>query len=365
MAVLNTVLLDDPDRGAANPWGAAWSADSRTLVIAHAGTHEISVIAFPAVLAKLAKLMPEPLPANAPFAYGARARAPSNVPEDLSFLAGMRERRPLPAGDLGPRSVVVVGHQAYTANYFSDSVSVIDLNGTPAKTQTVPLGPKPRRTATRLGELWFHDARICLQGWQSCASCHPGEARVDGLNWDLLNDGVGNPKNSKSLLLAFQTPPAMSQGVRSGPEQAVRAGFRHVQFSRPPEAVGLAVDEFLKLLKPVPSPHLVGGQLSDAAIRGRGLFMDDRVGCARCHPVGLYTDLKRYDVGTRARFDTVGAFDTPTLVECWRTAPYLHDGSAATMKEVLTERNRHDQHGHTSHLTPRDIEDLATYVLSL
>ena len=48
MAVLNTVLLDEPDRGAANPWGAAWSADSRTLVVAHAGTHEVSVIDFPA-----------------------------------------------------------------------------------------------------------------------------------------------------------------------------------------------------------------------------------------------------------------------------------------------------------------------------
>jgi len=70
-------------------------------------------------------------------------------------------------------------------------------------------------------------------------------------------------------------------------------------------------------------------------------------------------------VGTRARFDTVGAFDTPTLVECWRTAPYLHDGSAATMKNVLTERSRHDRHGHTSHLTTGELDDLAAFVLSL
>jgi cytochrome c peroxidase len=61
----------------------------------------------------------------------------------------------------------------------------------------------------------------------------------------------------------------------------------------------------------------------------------------------------------------VGAFDTPTLVECWRTAPYLHDGSAATMKNVLTEKNAGDPHGVTSHLTPQEIEDLAAYVSSL
>ena len=66
MAVLNTVLLDDPDRGAANPWGLAWSADGQTLVVAHAGTHEVSVIDFPAMLAKLAKLTPEPAAGQRP-----------------------------------------------------------------------------------------------------------------------------------------------------------------------------------------------------------------------------------------------------------------------------------------------------------
>jgi cytochrome c peroxidase len=46
------------------------------------------------------------------------------------------------------------------------------------------------------------------------------------------------------------------------------------------------------------------------------------------------------------------SFDTPTLLEVWRTAPYLHDGSAATLREVLVDRNHSDRHGHTSHLTP-------------
>ena len=58
-------------------------------------------------------------------------------------------------------------------------------------------------------------------------------------------------------------------------------------------------------------------------------------------------------------------FDTPTLVECWRTAPYLHDGSALTVHEVLTGRNQDDRHGNTSHLSREEIEDLTAYVLSL
>jgi len=58
-------------------------------------------------------------------------------------------------------------------------------------------------------------------------------------------------------------------------------------------------------------------------------------------------------------------FDTPTLVEVWRTAPYLYDGRAATIKEVLTTHNLDDKHGMTSNLTDNEIRDLAQFILSL
>jgi len=71
-------------------------------------------------------------------------------------------------------------------------------------------------------------------------------------------------------------------------------------------------------------------------------------------------------VGTANRTDRRGdRFDTPTLVECWRTGPYLHDGAAVTIEEVLTTRNAKDEHGRTSHLAPAEIHDLKVYVLSL
>lgn len=368
MRVLNTVLLDTIDRGAANPWGVAWSADSRTLVVAIAGTHEVSVTDFPALLAKLAKVAPEAAVApSAALPYsGAASRVPSDVPNDLSFLVGVRERRALPAPDLGPRAVVVVGRRAYTANYFSDTLTAVDLDGEHPKMESIPLGPKPQMTVERQGELNFHDARICFQGWQSCASCHPGEARVDALNWDLLNDGIGNPKNNKSLLLAHQTPPAMSTGVRESAEVAVRAGIRHSLFTVQPPEVADAIDAYLKSLAPVPSPRLSKGQFSVAAKRGGRIYRDPEVGCAKCHVAPLFTDLKSYDVGTAGPLDReVKAFDTPTLVEIWRTAPYLHDGSAVTVRDVLTTANHNDQHGKTSHLTADQLNDLIEYLLSL
>lgn len=58
-------------------------------------------------------------------------------------------------------------------------------------------------------------------------------------------------------------------------------------------------------------------------------------------------------------------FDTPTLIELWRTAPYLHDGSAATLRDVLTTANPDDKHGKTSHLTADQLNDLIAYLLSL
>ncbi len=365
MEVLNTVLLDNVDSGAAQPWGVAWSADSKTVCVAIAGTHELSVTDFPALLAKLAKLPAELDPSKA-YDYNAASRVQADVPNDLSFLVGVRRRIKLPETDRGPRAVVLIGSKAYLANYFSDTLSVIDLTAQYPKVESVALGPKPVMSVARKGEFYFHDASICFQNWQSCASCHPGDARVDGMNWDLLNDGIGNPKNNKSLLLAHKTPPAMSMGVRDDARAAVRAGIRHILFTVQPEEVPQAIDEYLMALKPVPSPHLVKGRLSDSARRGEKIFKDTKVGCISCHPAGLFTDLQTYDVGTRGKFDKpTDRFDTPTLVEVWRTAPYLHDGSAATMMDVLTTKNAKDEHGKTSQLTKQQLADLAEYVLSL
>jgi cytochrome c peroxidase len=72
------------------------------------------------------------------------------------------------------------------------------------------------------------------------------------------------------------------------------------------------------------------------------------------------------DVGTAGDRDRGAAgFDTPTLVELWRNPPYLHDGSAATLREVLLDHNRDDRHGATRELGSAEIDDLVKYLLSL
>ena len=364
LSVLNTVLLDNAESGAAYPWACGWSQDGATLFITHAGTHEVSLIDFPGLLAKLAQL-PETLGDRLTPDYAAGSRVKADVANDLSFLTGLRERIRL--SGKGPRAAVAKGARLYVASFFSDTVEIIDLQRSQA-----PVLLHARLTAdlpmseTRRGELLFNDASLCFQGWQSCASCHSDDARVDGLNWDLLNDGIGNPKNTKTMLLSHRTPPAMSLGVRDAAETAVRAGLRSILFTVQPEEVPQAIDAYLKSLTPIPSPIVVSNASASKIKAGEKIFNSAKTGCSSCHPRGLYTDLQHYDVGTQNQTDKPGdAFDTPTLVEIWRTAPYLHDGSAATLREVLVDRNASDRHGGTSHLTPSQIDALIAYLLSL
>jgi hypothetical protein len=57
--------------------------------------------------------------------------------------------------------------------------------------------------------------------------------------------------------------------------------------------------------------------------------------------------------------------DTPTLLGIWETGPYLHDGSAATVLEVITTANAEDKHGRTSQLSQREKEQLTAFLLQL
>ena len=184
MELLNTLLLDEPVKGAANPWAICWTGNGHTLVVTHAGTHEISLIDFPGLISKLERL-PVTLGTTNLVNYGISARVQSDVLNDLTFLSGLRIRVKLPAFDLGPRFVTVHGKTVYAANYFSDTVSLIDISAVEPKTESVTLGQQGKPSIIRQGEFYFHDAGICHQGWQSCSSCHP-EGRADGLNWDLL-----------------------------------------------------------------------------------------------------------------------------------------------------------------------------------
>jgi len=341
-----TVLLDHPLRGAADPWGIALAPDGQTAWITLAGIHEAARVDLGSVHAWLAKLTSEQRAA---------------VCEDLTAMHIGNRLMQFKMPSSGPRGVAVSpdGATVAVALYFSGQVALMDVKAPTVR--TISLGAQPAESRARMGERLFHDATLAHQNWLSCASCHP-DGRADGLNWDLLNDGTGNPKSTKSLLLSHKTPPVMITGIRETAEMAVRSGMKFILFAMRPEEDAAAMDEYLKSMNPAPSPRLVNGQLSESAGRGEKVFR--KAGCAQCHPPPLFTDLHPYDVGTGEGLDKGKAFDTPTLIENWRTAPYLYDGRAVTMEDVLTKYNMGDRHGITSNLNKEEIADLAEYILS-
>jgi MYXO-CTERM domain-containing protein len=122
------------------------------------------------------------------------------------------------------------------------------------------------------------------------------------------------------------------------------------------------------------------GWLGEAARRGKIVFESAEVGCTGCHSAPRFTDsvladdpadYVLHDVGTlgedsggRLGAPLVG-LDTPSLIGLWDTAPYLHDGSAASLRDVITTRNLDDRHGRTSSLSDGELDDLVAYILSI
>lgn len=362
---VNTVLLDDVDRGAANPWGVMCSPDGKYLGVVHSGMHELSLIDLPAFTKKFESLPEEAQTSGYGYSGGESGYSTSiaDALTDLTFMVKIRKRVKLEGK--GPRGLAFLGSLVYVPCYFSDNLNIIDLKSRRIKvSQSIALGKEYERSTERWGEELFFDATLCFQGWQSCGSCHP-DARVDGLNWDLLNDGIGNPKNSKSLLLSHRTPPAMSLGVRADAEYAVRSGLRHILFVERPEEEAKAMDEYLKSMKPMDSPIKNDASFAQKIENGKRIFFSRETHCASCHSGPLFTDMKLYDVGLQGPYDRHSTFDNPSLIELWRTGPYLHDGRAASLRDVISTWNAEDRHGRTSHLSEEQMADLEAFLLSL
>jgi DNA-binding beta-propeller fold protein YncE len=372
-----TVLLDNPVRGAADPWGVALAPDGKTLWISLSGVHQVARIDLERLETYLAGGLPDThrlarKDKRNPGTESIWLRIKRDdtlrpaLANDLAALTSADLIERMPVAGIGPRGLALSpdGSLLATAAYYTGEVVFLEAkNGKIAG--SVQLGEAVEPDQARLGEMIFHDATKCFQHWLSCATCHPNNGRVDGLNWDQTQDGIGNPKNNKSLLQAQHTPPMDWRAIRKDMELGVLTSFQFLM-RQPEPGEEEAVQAYIRSLRPLPSPYLNAKlELTDSAQRGREIFKSRKARCSRCHKGPYLTDMSVHDVGTRRELDRSDEFDTPSLVEIYRTGPYLHDGSAATLREVLTERNKGDRHGRTSHLQPRQIDDLVAYLRSL
>ena len=94
--------------------------------------------------------------------------------------------------------------------------------------------------------------------------------------------------------------------------------------------------------------------MTDSATRGRELFFSERVNCSACHVGANLADEKYHNLGigmdapepdlgrfvvTKVEADK-GAFKTPTIRNVEHSGPYMHDGSLATLLDVVEHYNK-------------------------
>ena len=288
----------------------------------------------------------------------------------------------LEVGD-GPRGIVLTpdDRTAYVTNALSDDVSVIDLS-TFEEVKRIPVTTSPLSSELKRGKLLFissRSTRVSRDRWMSCESCH-ADGEQDGRTW-LFPDG---PRNTTNLRGLADTHPLHWSADRDEVQDfeftirelqagtgLIEEGEPHPELGQPNTGLSADLDAlaaFVESLQPKPSPfRRTDGTLTPAAARGQAVFHRADVGCAVCHIPPLFTDLLLHDVGTgHGPGELLGpGFDTPSLRGVWHTAPYLHDGRASTLRDVLVTHNPADQHGQTAHLSAAEVQDLVAFLRSV
>ena len=290
----------------------------------------------------------------------------------------------------------------------------------------VPLVPAdnpmtPERV--ELGRRLFYDARLSGNGTQSCASCHrPELAFTDGLARAVGSTGEQHPRGSMSLInVAYNASYNWSdKHARRLEGQALvpMYSFRPVEmgidghddevldrlradpdypggfaaaFPEDPdplrlENVPLAIAAFERTLISGNAPyyrlvyHGESDALSPSARRGMRLFFSERTRCATCHagfnfsgPVGFEgvgpVEPVFHDTGVA---EERGVFRAPTLLNIELTAPYMHDGSVASLSEVIAlyaaggrEEEPRSERVSGFAISEQEIRDLVAFLESL
>jgi cytochrome c peroxidase len=253
------------------------------------------------------------------------------------------------------------------------------------------------------GAILFHasrDPRMSRTRSLSCASCHM-DGGDDGLTWDFTQRGEGL-RNTIPLRGRgaghgpihwsgnFDEIQDFEHDIRGGqggtgflPDDLFHAGTRDTTLGDPKAGLSPELDALAAYVASLDrygvSPARRDGDAAWESARARGEAIFVRGGCEGCHTGTRGTDSafvspgtpRLHDVGTLGPGSgmrlggALSGLDTPTLRGLWASAPYLHDGSAPTLRAVLRDRNPDDRHGTTSTLSDAELDDLETYLLSL
>ncbi|WP_152206339.1 malectin domain-containing carbohydrate-binding protein [Marinobacter changyiensis] len=300
------------------------------------------------------------------------------------------------ATGLAPQGVALSpdGERLYVHNFMDRSLSHYELKPILASGQptaddlgTVALvGNESLSPEILLGKQLFYDAaddRLARDNYLSCATCH-NDAGDDGRVWDMTGFGEGL-RSTPSLvgkgvghgLLHWsgnfdevQDFEAQIRNLAGGTGLMENADYIWAETPQGPSKATYSIEldalaaYVQSLVKRPASPESVGS-LSPVAAAGQMLF--EEKGCVACHSGAQGTDSESgllHDVGTielssgQRNGDILNGIDTPTLGMLWKTAPYLHNGSASTIAEAI------EAHENLS-ITATEAEQIERFLLEI
>ena len=354
------IPLDDMDRFYADPYDVIITPDGRRAFITHAGADIVTAIDLVALETLVASAPADRIPALANDLTASHAYVLARIPTGAN-----------------PKGMVLSpdGTRLYVAERLADRVAVIDVASL-SVVDSVVLGTE-RVTFLRHGQRLFHHAGQTYQGQFSCRSCHP-EGHTDQLTYDLEPDGLGrNIVNNVSLRDLGETPPYKWTG--KNPSLYAQCGYRFAKWLTRTEPYSdydlRALVAYILSLEHSPNRYRTGEAPTPEQVRGAAIFertvandgtpIPPTGRCVTCHPAPRFTDGMMADVGTGGDHDSQRTFDTPALDNLYETAPYLHDGRAATLEEIWTVFNPEDRHGVANDLSKSQLNDLIEHLKTL
>jgi DNA-binding beta-propeller fold protein YncE len=302
------------------------------------------------------------------------------------------------------------GERLYVDAFLSRSVRVFDVSKlrsglVPVVADIETVQKEPLSPEVLEGKRIFYaarDPRMSRSSYLSCASCHlDGEG--DNLVWDFTGRGEGlrntailrGPGAERGALhwtANFDEVQDFEHDIRGPqagtgflPDAVFHQGSVDQTLGDAKAGLGPELDALAAYVNSVigwgKSPLRRDSDPAWTASRARGaaLFESAALGCRTCHIGSSFSD-SGFDAGGSPRLHDVGTLtaasgqrlkapltglDTPTLRGLWRSAPYLHDGSAKTLRDVLVAKNPADRHGAISTLSEQDLDDLEAYLMTL
>jgi YVTN family beta-propeller protein len=357
------LLLDEPNAYYADPFDIVITPDGKKGFISNSGVNCISVISIDTIRAIIQSASPEML-------------------EQLADHLGISNRFVIKRIRTGANpkglSFSPDGSKLYVAEHLEDRIAVINTDNLETL-YTIDLGGPKRISELRKGRRLFNNAGHTFQNQYSCYTCHP-DAHEDGLIYNMASKEMGrNITNTMSLRNVGHTAPYKWTGKNQSVYK--QDGMRFSTVLTRTEAFSYedldAISAYI--LKGIPNPpnlqYNPTGELTESEKRGKMIFERTKDGngneipsanrCVTCHPAPYYTNKQMTYIATLASSDDSTFFDTPGLFNLYASAPYLHDGRAATLEEIWTKYGKTEQHGIVNDLSKNQLNDLMDYLKSL